>query len=340
MTQILVNSDGVVTSFSSNEIIAVLPASINSINLLQIGSNSFVSNTVTTTIDLRGTNIQRICQFAFQSCSFLQEVLLPNTITTIDSNSFVGTGITKIFIPASLQSIIGCSLNQMQNLVNITVSESNSKFCSINGSIFTKDKSKLIKARVDMMNENDLPCKDTLLRADAYAFTCSCMKTFTASRSLLEINQHTFHCMYEISTIDLSLSSITTIPAKCFWGSAMKHILLPTTCVELQSSAFLSSLIQYLIIPASVKTISANAFDDCKHLKRVFYQGSYDQTNAGVSRQTFPSLKVYVLDIYTFKTFGTIPVMKCDQCLINIHTCNHHQRSTRTLYFVTLIFIQ
>ena len=49
--------------------------------------------------------IETIDTYAFEGCSSLQSITLPETLTTIRANAFSGSGLTKIVIPASVKEI-------------------------------------------------------------------------------------------------------------------------------------------------------------------------------------------------------------------------------------------
>ena len=50
------------------------------------------------------SNIRTIGDSAFSSCSSIKEVVIPNTVTEIGRSAFAGTGISKVTIPASVQT--------------------------------------------------------------------------------------------------------------------------------------------------------------------------------------------------------------------------------------------
>jgi len=67
-----------------------------------------------------GNTIKAIGSGAFQGCSFITELTLPATVTTIEGNAFSGcTGITTIIIPASVDTIGDGAFSGCSNLANL-----------------------------------------------------------------------------------------------------------------------------------------------------------------------------------------------------------------------------
>lgn len=61
---------------------------------------SAYENTAVQAVDLRGTNITRICSYAFRNCKGLTVVYIPATVTMIDKDAFAGSPNVTIVCPA------------------------------------------------------------------------------------------------------------------------------------------------------------------------------------------------------------------------------------------------
>ena len=81
---------------------------------------------------------------AFEYCGNLTEIEIPNSVTTISSNALAGCGFSTIFIPSSVTTIGGAALNG-NKLQSINVAEDNPNYCSVDGVLFDKNKTILIK---------------------------------------------------------------------------------------------------------------------------------------------------------------------------------------------------
>lgn len=87
-----------------------------------------------------------ICNVAFANHKQLKEVIIPDTVTTIENDAFAGcTSLINIIIPKSVNDIgkgvfYGCS-----NLENIFVADGNEVYKSIDGVLFNSTKNQLIE---------------------------------------------------------------------------------------------------------------------------------------------------------------------------------------------------
>ena len=67
-----------------------------------------------------GNTIKAIGTGAFQGCSFIKALTLPDTVTTIEGNAFSGcTGITSVIIPASVDTIGDGAFSGCSNLTKL-----------------------------------------------------------------------------------------------------------------------------------------------------------------------------------------------------------------------------
>lgn len=106
--------------------------SINTLGLLtEISDGTFSNCQNLNSINLPDGLI-RIGQQAFQSCG-LTSVVLPESLTTIESNAFSNcNGLETIVIPASVSTISGRAFGNNKNLKSISVSIDNPKYDSRN----------------------------------------------------------------------------------------------------------------------------------------------------------------------------------------------------------------
>ena len=212
-----------------------------------------------------------------------------------------------IDIPAATTSINTYAWNHAY-IRCFSVDSSNEKYASEKGFLMTKDKKGILRAPNNVTNLSDVPFFESV---GGWAFTKSDMKNLTCPSSLNTINSGAFHAMYKLVYLDLSQTSITTIPGRFIESSAIKTLILPTSTAVIKENAFNTINFKRLIIPQTVSVIENNAFS--KNAKLVIiYLGKEDFSNSLMFNETMnkQDIKVYVTDFYKQDKFGTIRVYR------------------------------
>ena len=91
-----------------------------------------------------GEKVLAIARSAFAGDTGIRRVTLPSTITTIGDYAFYESSLTEINIPSSVTSIGEAAFSNCSSLKRITVSGTNKSYCSVDGVLFSKDKSTLV----------------------------------------------------------------------------------------------------------------------------------------------------------------------------------------------------
>ena len=88
-----------------------------------------------------GETVTAVSSSAFFGNGRISEVILPDTVKSIGNYAFYSSSLEKITIPNGVTSIGECVFANCKNLTAITVASDNAKFCSMDGVLFSKDKS-------------------------------------------------------------------------------------------------------------------------------------------------------------------------------------------------------
>ena len=217
------------------------------------------------------------CSFCY--CTNCDSVKLPSTITSIGGGSFGATKIQSINIPAGVSNIGLSAFGMCDCLVSINVDNSNSKYSSYDGVLYSKDKKTLLLCPEGKEGVVSLHTATEILGEAAFC-ECKKVRSINSSKNIKELKKGVFlYC--GIESFDLP-SGITEIPGQCFEGcSNLKSITIPQSVKSINSWAFARSGIESITIPSSVKQLDYASFYQCSSLKKIVIPNSV--TDIGIA---------------------------------------------------------
>ena len=246
-------------------------------NVTTIGYNAFGSCSSLESINIPG-NVKYIHDSAFSWCDQLSNINIENGVESIGHEVFCGcVDLNNITIPNSVSYLgenlfIGC-----YSLENIDVDDKNFFYCSENGILFNKDKTKLVQFPGGKDIENYI-IPNSVIEVGSYAFAyCNKLQNITVSDSVTNIGYRAFIYCVSAQTIYISdrvenigegypdtfegcisLESIIVSPENNFFSSEdgvlfdkNKNTLLKYPDAKIDKE---------YIVPDSVKKIGATAF--------------------------------------------------------------------------------
>lgn len=209
-------------------------------------------------------SVTAIADNAFQYCSNLTTVTIPNSVTSIGSWSFAKSGVKSITIPNSVTHI-GCYAFSESSLHNITLSENlteikNGTFCACS------------------LNSITIPNKVTCIGDSAF-FMCRNLKSIAIPNSVTRIGLMSF-CYSSLGSVNIP-NSVTEIGTMAFAASNLRSVTLPDSITILNEGIFsLCTDLADIVIPNSVKEIKVQAFTHCWALKKMVIPNSVERIGA------------------------------------------------------------
>ncbi|MBP3361000.1 MAG: leucine-rich repeat protein [Clostridia bacterium] len=249
-------------------------------------------------------SVTKIGGSAFSGCSSLTDITIPDSVTSIGGSAFSGcSSLTDITIPDSVTSIDGSVFSGCSSLKNINVSENNKDYCSINGNLFSKDKTELLRyaigkgdtsytipdsvtsigmrAFLGCSSLTDIVIPDSVISIRTNAFgECSSLTSIAIPNSVTELGVGVFNGCISLSDISVSESNndYCSINGNLFSKNKMTLIqyaigkkdtsyTIPDSVTSIGERAFLGcSSLTDIIIPNSVTSIGEWAFSYCDSL--------------------------------------------------------------------------
>ncbi len=239
---------------------------------------------------IAGQPVTRIGGTAFNYCSFLTSVTIPDSVTRIGDCAFQGcASLTSVTIPGSVTYIgegtfWSCAFYDCASLTDIFVSDGSATYTDIDGVLFNKDKTTLIQYPAGKSPANyTIPDSVTRIRTDAF-YNCLSLTGITIPGSVTRIGSGAFSNRPALTGITIP-DSVTSI-GRCVFDNctSLTDIFVSdgnSNYVDIDGVLFSkdqTTLIQYpagkspanYTIPDSVTEIEGNAFYACESLTDIF----------------------------------------------------------------------
>ena len=273
-------------------------------SITSIGYWAFDGCTGLTSITIPNS-VTSIGEVAFLGCTGLTSITLGNSVTSIGEGAFFGcTGLTSITIPNSVTSIGNRAFDGCTGLTSINVASDNNYYSGINGVLFNKKKTELIRypegksqpsytisnsvtsigegAFLGCTGLTSITIPNSITSIGYWAFDgCTGLTSITIPNSVTSIGDGAFEDCSSLTSITIP-NSVTSIGDGAFEDcSSLTSITIPNSVTSIGDGAFEDcSSLTSITIPNSVTSIGIRAFDDCSGLKDVYYTGSKDEWKA------------------------------------------------------------
>jgi hypothetical protein len=201
-------------------------------------------------------DINGIAGGAFDFCTSVTSVTIPNSVTTIGDNAFNHcTSLTSIVIPNSVTSVGEYAFDGCENLVSVTLSNA---ITSIEFRIF-----------MDCVKLKDINIPESTISIEDEAFEgCSALRSINLPNSIETLGNHVFRFCSSLESIVIP-EKVTILPSAIFQGcSSLKKVTLPESLTEIRDQAFYEcDNLEDLTIPASVRKIGSSPIDWTYNIK-------------------------------------------------------------------------
>lgn len=178
---------------------------------------AFAECTTITSVKIPDT-VMVIGDYAFGQCTALEQIELPKSVTTIGLGAFsLCSSLASIEIPDSVTNINEYSFYLCSSLVCIAVNENNTKYTSINGNLYTKDKKTFIQYAIGKTSPNFV-IPDDVTNIGACAFLgCPNIEIIELSDNVISIGNEAFFFCARLKSVTIP-ASVTSIGFGAFYA--------------------------------------------------------------------------------------------------------------------------
>ena len=298
------NDNVVITRYKGNDSVVIVPAMIGKKKVTEIGEQAFGSlkePSETLTKVTISDGIKKIGASAFYNCKALAEIVLPDSITEIESYAFAGTVVSEIVLPKNLtelnnifsksknlrevvlqeglKKINSCAFNQCENLEKISI-PSTLKDISEDAFVGCHSLESIVVAKNDACYEKD---------GYLYSSEKDCIIAHLASNKHLpkdlNVLSKALYSYSDITEIEIP-AGVKVIGRGAFeYCTKLEKVVLPHTVTTIEPEAFYNcKALKEIVIPNGVTTIGVAAFFACTSLEKVDF---LPEELEGISRSLF-----------------------------------------------------
>ena len=262
------------------------------------------------TFDIEG----ELTRDSIPNISNAEEVDIGNAVTSIGSQALRnGTSIRRVTIPSSVTSIESQVFISCGGLEEISVSDDNPNYASVNGMLLSKDGTMLVQGV-----NGTVTIPNGVKDIWNFAFyNLGGLTSVTIPNTVTIIRAAVFSRCTGLTSVTIP-SSVTFIGFDAFSRSGLTSVTIPDTVTNLEDTSFLGctnltsvtigngltniekNMFQGCIgltgvtIPNGITSIGENAFKDCTALASVVFEGDEPALGADVFANVASGCKAYV----------------------------------------------
>ena len=265
-----------VTGYTGTDTEVYIPAMYAGAMVTSVGFKAFNNCSLLTSISIPNS-VTSIGNYAFNNCSALTSISIPEGVTSIGSRAFYGcSGLTSITIPTSVNRI-GLAFYDCTKLAEIHYKGNLASWCAIEGldNLMSNGTNKALYIN-DVLISGELVLPDGVISIGGYAFYgCSGLTSVTIPEGVTYIWDHAFRGCSGLTSVTIP-EGVTYIGNSAFSDcSGLTSVTIPEGVTYIGDSAFFRcSGLTSIIIPDGITTIGRYAFRGCSGLTSITVSAS------------------------------------------------------------------
>ena len=253
--------------------------------------------------------ITNIGECAFCTCVYLTDISIPDSITSIGTSAFAGSGLEDIKIPDSVTFIgdyafagtplysivlpdriktIGEGLFNRSSISSVSIPDGVTSIgdyafaFSYLSDITIPDSVTSIGANAFLLCDRlvNITIPDSVTSIGVCAFEQAAIESIEIPNSVTRIEEATFSSCQFLTSVKIP-NSVTSIGVNAFHNcGSLITITIPDNVISIGDDAFsYCTSLESITIPDSVTSIGSGAFYDCNELTNIYYSGSEEDWN-------------------------------------------------------------
>ena len=264
-----VNTNGLNASDSNKaltlESILYIPEIYNNKPVTKIQNYAFFGNIFLKKVTVCNS-ITTIGDHVFKKCSNLEEVTIGKGVNFIGAWTFEATPLKKVVYNNETNAIVSSEQIFSGSLEKIEINEDNNKFNVIDGILYSKDGSTIVKVPAKV--EGDFKIPDEVTTIGQFAFEFVKFDNIIMSDNVTKLNKWAFNCC-RAKTVTLS-KNLKVIESSAFERATVTSMIIPENIVTIADHAFKNcSSLEIITIGSGVASIGNFAFEGTVKLKTI-----------------------------------------------------------------------
>ena len=243
--------------------------------LKTIGNYAFHGDKLLETANI-GTGVTSIGYAAFSGCNALKSIAIPDGVTTLSDSSFDSCkALATLSLGSGVKTISTTAFVNANALENITVSEANENFKSVDNVLYSKDGKTLVLFKKGMTGEYTIPSGVETIAP--YAFQNCKLSKVTIPGSVKTVSEYAFQNCPNLAEVVFEDREINdrTIDYYAFANCPkLSSVDFGSSVKDIGESAFRETALTEIIFPENLETIGQYAFYNNKQLVSVTFAGS------------------------------------------------------------------
>ncbi len=284
-TYTVTNGEAIITDCDSSVSGDItIPSTLGGYPVTSIGDCAFEYCTGLKSITIPNS-VTSIGDHAFEWCDRLTSVTIPNSVTSIGDSSFDNCrSLTSITIPNSVTSIGEFAFGFCDSLTSIIVDSTNKYYSNDKyGVLFNKDKTELIQYPVGNSRISySIPEGVTSIGDEAFA-ECVSLTSISIPSSVTSIGDAIFAYCIALTSVKIG-NGVTNIGDEMFAGcESLASITIPNSVKSISCFAFEEcTALTSVTIPNGVTSIGDEAFANCVSLTSISIPSSVTSIGQGI----------------------------------------------------------